>query len=276
MSLPEYDGKTFGVISLVGDEQALKIESLLRTHLTASDFAKRRITVGNPAQFQGDERDVMFLSMVDAPDVNGPLGLRNAGPRDMFKKRYNVAVSRAKDQLWVVFSLDPETDLKPGDLRQRLIKHALNPDELSKLMEDAVNKVGSPFETEIYNFLVQNGFEVKCQWPVGHYFIDLVVSGVGKRIAIECDGDRFHPPEQLVADMERQAVLQRLGWKFIRIRGSEFYRRKESTLKNLLGQLERAGIQPALSASGLVSPFEHSELLSRVKLKASEFLDSAV
>lgn len=111
---PRYEGKTFGVISLVGEEQALEIERLLREHVHPADFERRRILCGNAAQFQGDERDVMFLSMVDSPQ-GGTLALR-AYPK--FKQRFNVAASRAKDQLWVVHSLNADTDLKPEDLRR--------------------------------------------------------------------------------------------------------------------------------------------------------------
>src|SRR5262249_12981197 len=49
---------TFGVISLLGEEQALLIENILRTHLAPDVFAKHRLLCGNAAQFQGDERDI--------------------------------------------------------------------------------------------------------------------------------------------------------------------------------------------------------------------------
>ena len=119
---PEYRGKSFGVISLVGDEQALEIERLLLHHLPPAEYEARRILCGNAAQFQGDERDVMFLSVVDTAEA-GPLRMRS---EPMFKQRFNVAASRARDQLWVVHSLDLG-DLKPRDLRARLIQHAENP-----------------------------------------------------------------------------------------------------------------------------------------------------
>ena len=96
---------SFGVISLLGDEQALVVEQILRLRVSPDVFAKHRLLCGNAAQFQGDERDVIFLSMVDGPPNNGQLTYRDAGPRDLYKKRYNVAVSRARNQLWVV-SLD--------------------------------------------------------------------------------------------------------------------------------------------------------------------------
>src|SRR5579862_4011450 len=111
---------------MVGMEQALYIDSLLRQRLPASEHKKRRLLCGNAGQFQGDERDVIFLSMVDSPQ-EGPLFLRT---RDDAKKVFNVAVSRARDQLWVVHSVDPVKDLKTGDLRQKLIMHSQDPSGL--------------------------------------------------------------------------------------------------------------------------------------------------
>ena len=93
------------------------VEQILRLRVSPDVFARHRLLCGNAAQFQGDERDVIFLSMVDGPPNDGQLTYRDAGPRDLFKKRYNVAVSRARNQLWVVHSIDPETHLKSGDLR---------------------------------------------------------------------------------------------------------------------------------------------------------------
>ena len=46
----------------------LEIERLLRQRLPVAEFEQRRIVCGNAAHFQGDERDVMFLSMVDVPE----------------------------------------------------------------------------------------------------------------------------------------------------------------------------------------------------------------
>ncbi|MFN8669446.1 MAG: hypothetical protein U0164_19825 [Gemmatimonadaceae bacterium] len=43
------------------------------------------------------------------------------------KQRFNVAASRARDQMWLVHSLNPDRDLQPGDLRRRLIDHVRDP-----------------------------------------------------------------------------------------------------------------------------------------------------
>ena len=64
-------------------------------------------------------------------------------------------------------------------------------------------------------------------------------------VALECDGERYHSSESAIAsDMERQTVLQRLGWNFIRIRGGVFYRNKELAMEKVFQQLEELGIKP--------------------------------
>jgi very-short-patch-repair endonuclease len=266
---PEYSEKTFGVISLVGQEQADLIQRILQNRLEPTEFENRRITCGNAAQFQGDERDVMFLSVVDAPQ-DGPLALRE---QPLFKKRFNVAASRARDQMWVVHSLQPDVDLKPKDLRRRLIEHAQDPRALARLAEDIEDRSESEFETLVAKRLISAGYYVIPQWRVGYYRIDLVVEGSGKRLAIECDGDRFHPQEKIVEDMMRQATLERLGWKFARIRGTEFFRRPDQTMERVFERLCTLGIEPQHRAEGPHTGDEDVELRQRVVRRAAELRD---
>ena len=64
-------------------------------------------------------------------------------------------------------------------------------------------------------------------------------------MAIECDGEKWHSTEeQIREDMERQNVLERCGWEFIRIRGSRYFKNPESTMKTLIEELNRKGIYP--------------------------------
>lgn len=261
VSNPAYAGRTFGVISLVGEEQAIEVEQLLREHLDPTEYERRRILCGNAAQFQGDERDVMFLSMVDSPREGGPLTLRAT---QEFKQRFNVAVSRARDQLWVVHSLNPSIDLKPDDLRRRLLEHCSNPHGAEQAFLRAEVTTESPFEREVLARLIRAGFRVTPQWRVGHYRIDLVVEGAGRRLAVECDGDRFHPIEKLPEDMARQAILERLGWRFVRIRGSAFFRNPEAAMRPVFARLAELEIPPEGSGSEA-----KAEVLSDDSLRSS-------
>jgi very-short-patch-repair endonuclease len=265
---PEYDGKTFGVISLVGDEQAYRIEQLLRRLLVPSELEHRRLLSGNAAQFQGDERNVMFLSVVDVPEGRP---LRMSQER-VAQQRFNVAASRAQDQMWVVYSLDPSIDLQPRDLRRRLIEHALNPKAIEDDDEALLDRAESEFEIDVIRCLRAAGYRLRTQHRVGSYRIDIVVDhGEGKRIAVECDGDRWHRIEDLQRDIARQEVLERVGWRFIRIRGSAFYRNPDTAMAPVFEKLRQAGIVP-LSVDASLVPQNESELIERVRRRSAEIL----
>ncbi|MEW6624162.1 MAG: AAA domain-containing protein [Bacillota bacterium] len=266
--MEEYKGMTFGVISMVGEDQAVYINGLLQEKMSPAEYVNRRIQCGNPAHFQGDERDVMFLSMVDAPTGEGPLGFR-PDPGNMFKKRFNVAASRACNQMWVVHSLNPEIDLKDGDIRLRLIKHAENPTAIENRIEQVGQETESEFEKLVATKLIEKGYKVIPQWKVGSFRIDMVVEGNGKRLAIECDGERWHKPWDLDKDMARQAVLERLGWRFERIRGSEFFRDEENAMGKVYRRLEELEIPPVFN-SEVEEQEVQCDLQERVIKKAFE------
>ncbi|MBV8228316.1 MAG: DUF559 domain-containing protein [Verrucomicrobia bacterium] len=259
---------TFGVISLLGGEQALLIEEYLRRRLTPDVFVNHRLLCGNAAHFQGDERDIIFLSMVDDPPRDGQLTLRDASPKNIFKKRYNVAASRARDQLWVVYSIDPSAHLKSGDLRRRLIEHAIDPQALHRTIEAQGAKTASLFEKLVLKRLVDAGYRVHPQWPVGSRRIDLVVEGKTRRLAVECDGERWHTPEQLNSDLERQAILERLGWTFIRIRGSVFFRDPVTAMVPVFTKLNELEIEPLGPAETAESTRESTPLVERIRRSA--------
>jgi very-short-patch-repair endonuclease len=155
----------------------------------------------------------------------------------MFKQRFNVAASRARDQMWIVHSLDPGRDLKAGDLRRQLIEHAQDPIRLMLALEEKEKRAPSQLELAVMKRLRSAGYRVTPQWRVGAYRIDIVVEGGRKRLAIECDGDRYRPLEKLTEDMERQAVLERVGWTFTRIRCTEFLRDPAKAMKPVLEKL---------------------------------------
>lgn len=240
----QYDSSTIGVISLVGTDQAVYIDSMLRRRMTVSEYQKRRVLCGNAAQFQGDERDVILLSMVNSPAKNGkPLHLRSSGD---VQKVFNVAASRARDQFWVIYSLEPERDLKTNDLRLKLIQHANNPDGLrSKKIEKSERKLNSELERQVYEDLTKAKYSTTIGCEVGEFVLDIVVIGEkGNRVAIQCDGDREITREELEASLHRQMTLERLGWNFIRVRGSEFLRHPADALKKMQQRLKRFEIQP--------------------------------
>ena len=272
---PEYANKSFGVISLLGDDQTKLIERKLYDAIPIAEYEKHHILCGNASNFQGDERDVIFLSMVDSNNGTGPLSMASGEGQGSngkaMKQRYNVAVSRAKDQLWVVHSLDYTADLKPGDMRRRLLEYVTNLGTVAAKASEIEEASDSPFEAAVAKALVGKGYHIVQQWQVGAYYIDMIAICGKKRIAIECDGERWHSGDKIREDMERQAILERLGWRFIRIRGSEYYRNPAQTIERVVSELIAAGIQPEASDIAGGSR-EKDALLEKVKMRAGQLL----
>ncbi|WP_027088202.1 AAA domain-containing protein [Cohnella panacarvi] len=264
-----YRDASFGVISLLGDEQALLIDTYLQKHMDPVEYKKRKVRCGNSAQFQGDERDVMFLSMVHTSKGDGPLSML-ADPLERTKKRYNVAASRARDQMWLVYSLNESVDLKDGDLRKKLIQHMINPSAATEVLKQAEPHLQSEFEKRVMERLLHEGYHVVSQWRIGAYSIDLVVEGGGKRIAIECDGERWHPIEKLNDDIARQMILERLGWTFIRIRGSAYFRSPEATMQDVIRTLENKGVTRELHNLLEMSHGDNESLKKLIVQRAEE------
>lgn len=249
---PRYRGKTMGVISLQGEAQAKLIEQKLLKHLTPEVIEERQLICGDAYAFQGDERHIIFLSMVAAPGEKR-IGALTA---DSARQRFNVAVSRAQDQLWLFHtaSLDVLSDLC---MRYRLLKYMLEPIRESSAEHE--QKFDSEFERAVYQIITNRGFHVRTQVCIGdptnhRYRIDLVVEGMEGRLAVECDGDQWHGPDRYEHDMARQRDLERAGWQFVRIRGGDFYRNQESAMLPVWSELKRLGIHPGGVDSAAAAP----------------------
>lgn len=269
---PEYEDASFGVISLLGNSHDARVDEHLRQRLRTDQYAKHRILCGSPPQFQGDERDVIILNMVKGPGGEGPLHLQSPGNK-VWKQRYNVAASRAKDQLWVVHSVDPGVDLQQDDIRTGLLRHVRDPQATERRISRVEHRTESVFEREVAADLLRAGYTVTPQYPVGNYRIDLVVKRGVNKVAVECDGDRFHTAENLQEDLQRQAVLERLGWRFIRIRGTRFFRDRERTMAQVMERLNRLGVLPNMGTdAGDRDPDLPTELYMRVTRRAAELL----
>ncbi|MDJ0362421.1 AAA domain-containing protein [Rhodococcus sp. H29-C3] len=243
---PAYDGKTFGVVVLQGRSQVDVIENLLMRRVSAEVYEERKLRVGTPPDFQGDERHVVMLSLVVAPEQKF-ISLTQSE----YQRRFNVAASRAQDQLWLFHSVTADR-LKAGDLRKSLLTYisSTSPVPAEAMPENVSRDVrqspfDSLFEQRVFNDIVARGYHVNPQVEVNSRRIDLVVTGGASRLAVECDGDAFHStPEQRNADLEREQEIKRVGWTFWRLRESEYYLDQEAALSSLWDTLDTLGISP--------------------------------
>ena len=160
---PRMQHRSIGVVSLLGESQALHIWERLVENLSPEILHRHAIACGDARTFQGRERDIMFLSMVSAPNaVGAPLS------RDIFAQRFNVAASRARDRMVLVRSVDLD-DLSEADrLRRGLIAHFSAPfAEHADPSGDPRDRCESPMERELYDWLAQRGYRVTPQARIG-------------------------------------------------------------------------------------------------------------
>lgn len=225
---PRYAKKTIGVV-VVGTNPNAHIKRLreeLLLNIGPTKMNARKMVVGRASEFQGSERDVIFLSLVDAPPIGGRLTTRPleySGKNRKFVQQLNVAVSRARDQLWIFHSFGAE-DLGQSDARHMVLRES---EITGRDLEAELDKCGSDFERDVVR-AIHDGIpnvEIETQVEALGYSIDIVVtSNSGERLAVECDGDWCHLSDsQVRSDLYRQRALERVGWKFYRFLASEWY-----------------------------------------------------
>jgi very-short-patch-repair endonuclease len=238
---PAYAGRTIGVISLLSTSgQAGYLLARLRETIGEDEMEARRMRVGDAYTFQGDERDIVFVSMV----VSANDGRLAAFTKREYHRRINVAASRARDQLWIFHSVQPQS-LLPDDARRLLLTYAQNVTEPAAI-GDLAQRCDSDFERDVLHRLTDRGYRPIPQFRIGAYRIDFVLNAPdGRRLAVECDGDAYHGPEQWESDMRRQAVLERVGnCVFVRIRGSIYAREPEAAMRPLWQRIDELDIAP--------------------------------
>lgn len=233
-----------GVISLLGEEQAKHISKLIAERLDENEREERRIICGNAYAFQGDERDVMFLSMVVGNNNNFRALVMEAD-----RQRFNVATSRARDQVFLFHSIRLGDIQNPECVRYKLLSWYLNPPlkRIEAGLEVLRTKADSQFEIDVGEIIIRRGYRVIPQFePLKdrQYRIDLVVQGQKGRLAVECDGAIGHGPDRWEYDQRRETQLRRVGWNFWRVCSSAFYRNREMALSSLWEQLDDLGIAP--------------------------------
>lgn len=267
---PTHTGRDIGVISLIGAEQAEKIGRILveDVRVGPEQIEKRRIIYGDARTMQGQERSIVFLSMVATP------GNAHAQTMKSDQQRINVAMSRAKDRLYLVRSVEAD-DLKPTDIKSDILRHFVDPMPDGRAaskneVDDLMERCDSPFEQEVLGRLMAANYRVRPQVAAGGFRIDLVVEGMDdRRLAIELDGDLFHGPDVWDRDMIRQAALERAGWVFWRVFGSQWASDKDFWWANLCNALDQLKIDP-IGATAVDERFTETILVDPMDIGAAD------
>ncbi|MFJ8078175.1 DUF3320 domain-containing protein [Streptomyces sp. NPDC096176] len=262
-------GRTLGVVAL-SQAQASAIDlAVQQARLTRPDldpcFTDDRLDgffVKNLESVQGDERDVMIMSIGYGPDEHGKLGL-NFGPINKGGgwRRLNVAVTRARYRMEVIASFRgtglPDSSNESVQYLKRYLEYAESgPSVLARDVVQGDAEPDSPFEESVLEVLRGWGYTVQPQVGVAGYRIDIGLRHPempgAYALGIECDGAMYHSSKAARdRDRLREQVLNGLGWRLYRIWGTDWYRGRAGAELRLREAVEHAIAQgPLIAGTG--------------------------
>ena len=246
-----------GVVALSIAQRDLVLDLLddaRREHPELDSFCneenKDPMFVKNLENVQGDERDVILISVGYGPDVHGKI-FQNFGPitQEGGERRLNVLFTRARKQCRVFSSLrHSDIQVEGATYRGRaVLKRFLRYAETRELdiPIESGREPDSPFEISVKQALERRGYEVVSQVSSAGFFIDLAVRNPERPgsyvLAVECDGQTYHSASWArERDRQRQEVLERMGWKFHRIWSTDWFETRYAEESRLIEAVERA------------------------------------
>jgi very-short-patch-repair endonuclease len=255
--MQKHPDESLGVVAMNFEQREL-IEELLDRELRTDPFAlayQERMTAGpepffvkNLENVQGDERDVIFISVTYGPDSRGNQYMR-FGPVNSTNghRRLNVLFTRAKKRIEVFSSLDPDKIQVNASSAWglRAFKQYLTFARTGVLQTPEVGgrESETDFERAVGTVLKERGYAVDVQVGVAGFFIDLAVQHPAKPgayvLGIECDGASYHSGRSARdRDRLRQEILENLGWRIHRIWSTDWFKSRSNEVKRLLGRIE--------------------------------------
>lgn len=235
-------------------------EAFFHAHPSEPFFVK------NLENVQGDERDVIMISVGYARNAQGYMAMR-FGPlgADGGERRLNVLISRAKRRCEVFASItDDDIDLArakgKGVFAFKLFLHYARTGRLS-IAQTTGRDMDSIFEEQVAAALQAKGYQLHPQVGIAGFFIDLAVADPDRPgrylLGIECDGASYHSARSARdRDRLRQAVLEDHGWIIHRIWSTDWFQRPAEQLDRAIKAIEAAKMQ-------LDAQLDHAQSSSR-------------
>jgi very-short-patch-repair endonuclease len=246
----EHPEKSLGVATFsVSQRQAVlkELELLRRVNSDVEEFfgtaSIEPFFVKNLENIQGDERDVIFISVGYGKTEQGYLA-HAFGPLsgEGGERRLNVLISRAKLRCEVFCNftgadIDLERTRSRGVAALKLFLTFAETGHFG-LGETTGADFDSDFEAQVSERLQHLGYDVKRQIGASGFRVDLAVSDPEKPgrfvLGIECDGAQFHSSRSARdRDRLRQQVLEAHGWIIHRIWSTDWYMRPQQELKKV-------------------------------------------
>ena len=231
-------------------------EAFFQSHPSEPFFVK------NLENVQGDERDVIFISVGYGPPIPGGKVPMRFGPlgTDGGERRLNVLISRAKQRCEVFASMSDE-DIDPdfastrkGVLAFKLFLHFARTGRMT-MAESTGRDHDSVFEEQVAKALQARGYQVHRQVGLAGFFIDLAVSDADRPgrylLGIECDGASYHDARSARdRDRLRQSVLESHGWTIHRIWSTDWFQRPKEQIDLVVARIEAAKAEHDAEAQG--------------------------
>lgn len=249
---PENKKKSLGIIVFntnqkdkVTDEIAKlrdKDKALNEIIEAAEEKTQEPLFVKNLENVQGDERDIIILSIGFAKNSNGTPKIGGPVDHDNGERRLNVAASRSKEKMIVISTIrysDFQADeLLPNKARlffKRFIKFA----EESTFGSTKTNKVE---EHSIVNFIKKDlenlGYDVVSNVGNSEFKVDLAILSKDKKkysLGILIDSKGISKNISLRDKLYvQESVLNSLKWKIINIYTVEYYKNKKATIDKII------------------------------------------
>ncbi|MCC5951768.1 MAG: AAA family ATPase [Acidimicrobiia bacterium] len=174
------------------------LEHAVLDRFTLEDITAFGLRVGTVHAFQGNERDLMVVSLA-LDDDTAAASRRFVEDPNLF----NVMVTRARQRLVVVTSLREP----PAGLLADFLRHAERPPQLPPPLTPA----DTPWVRQLATELDRAGVVVRQHYPVGAMTLDLVVGDGADAVGLEC---AVHPAGP-TAHIVRHRVLRRMGWRLL-------------------------------------------------------------
>jgi very-short-patch-repair endonuclease len=249
-----YPADSLGVVTMNFEQREL-IEELLDMKLKQDSFSNSWIDSreGTPEPFfiknlenvQGDERDVIFISVTYGPDVQGNYFQRFSGVNSATgQRRLNVLITRAKKRTVLFSSLDPDMirsePTTPWGVRAlKGYMHFAKSGVSARPQISPGAEPSNEHEAAVGSVLKAQGYEVVPQVGVSGYYIDLAVRHPQKPgaflLGIEFDGKSYHSGRSARdRDRLRQMTLENQGWKIHRIWSTDWFKNRNAEIDRLL------------------------------------------
>jgi hypothetical protein len=234
--------KTIGIISMGGKEQIKELKKVvekriddLRLMFGADILNSHQLHYGDPSHFQGDERDVIFLSGVHSTFVEKANGLKEKAER-----KWNVALTRAKDQVILVLSYEPSDLKNTCDVRRPILDCFCNRGPLS-LHQDMECACVSTAETELVRRLKEFGYEVELNggeiWKKSLRVLHK--EDKASSSALICVENADESEEEWLTIVNEQESLERAGRSCLRVNYLSLCFHFDAAFKDVIDFLQR-------------------------------------